>query len=146
MKTQRVDILLVEDSPADVDLARAALKAAGFSGSLHVATNGDEAMAFVHREGEHRDAPRPDLVLLDINVPRLDGRGVLRAIRADSDLETIPVIAMSSSDTLKDVSELYALHANAYVCKPVDLNDFFQAIESIVNFWFGHAKLPFNPS
>lgn len=139
---RHADILLVEDSPADIDLARSALESIRFTGSLHVATHGEEAMAFLRHEGEHREAPRPDLVLLDLNVPRLDGRGVLQGIRSDPALETIPVIVMSSSDTPHDVGELYALHSNCYVCKPVDLDDFFRLIESIVSFWFDTARLP----
>ena len=136
------EILLVEDSPADVDLARSALESIRFSGSLHVATHGEAAMSFLRREGEYRAAPRPDLVLLDLNVPRLDGRGVLRAIRGDPALAPLPVIVMSSSDTVHDVGQMYALHANCYVCKPVDLDDFFRLVESIVSFWFGTAQLP----
>lgn len=142
MRTGNPDILLVEDSPADVELARCALDSVDFAGSLHVATNGEEAMAFLRREGEHREAPRPDLVLLDINVPRVDGRSVLGGIRSDPELETIPVIVMSSSDTLEDVHQMYALHANAYVCKPVDLDDFFTRMAAIVGFWFETATLP----
>ncbi len=135
-------ILLVEDNRADVELMRAALEDAGFSGELHVVSNGEEALAFLRREREHRAAPRPSVVLLDLNLPRLGGLGVLAELRKDDDLATIAVIVMSSSDAPRDVLESYANHANCYLCKPADLDEFFEVIGATVKFWFEVAKIP----
>jgi CheY-like chemotaxis protein len=142
MISQHADILVVEDNPSDVDLMRAALDAAGCSAKLHVATDGEDALAFLRREGEHRTAPHPALVLLDLNLPRLDGRAVLRKKGEDSEIATIPVILMSSSDMPGDIRDAYALGANCYVCKSVDLDEFFETVASIMSFWLGTATLP----
>lgn len=142
MTSQPKDLLLVEDSPADVELTRSALEDMSFDGTLHVTKDGEDALAFLRREGPHRRAPRPALVLLDLNLPRLDGAGVLREIRRDPELAHLPVVVMSSSDTPQDVNRGYLLGSNSYVCKPVDLDEYFETVKAIVDFWLRAAKLP----
>jgi two-component system, chemotaxis family, response regulator Rcp1 len=136
------EILLVEDSPGDVRLTREALKDAKMHINLHVASDGIEAMAFLNREEEYSDVPRPDLILLDLNLPRKDGRQVLEEIKANPALMTIPIVILTTSASEEDVLRSYRLHANCYISKPVDLDGFLKVIKSIDNFWLSIVKLP----
>ena len=136
------EILLVEDSPGDVRLTREALKDAKMHINLHVASDGIEAMDFLRREGEFADVPRPDLILLDLNLPRKDGRQVLEEIKENPELMTIPVVILTTSASEEDVLRSYRLHANCYISKPVDLDGFLKVIKSIDNFWLAIVKLP----
>lgn len=136
------DILLVEDNPGDVRLTREALKESKISNNLHVVTDGVQAMDFLKRQGEHSGAIRPDLVLLDLNLPRMDGREVLAEIKADPELRRIPVVIMTSSEAEQDILTTYNLNANAYVTKPLDLEQFVRVVHSIEEFWLSIVKLP----
>jgi chemotaxis family two-component system response regulator Rcp1 len=137
-----IEVLLVEDSPGDVRLTREALKDAKVHISLHVASDGIEAMGFLERSGKHVHAPRPDLILLDLNLPRKDGREVLKEIKESSSLRSIPVVILTTSSSAADVEQSYHLHANCYISKPVDLDGFLKVIRSIDNFWLSVVKLP----
>jgi len=137
-----VQILLVEDSPGDVNLTREALRTAKVRNELHVVGDGEAALAFVRGEGEYAGSPRPDLVLLDLNLPRKDGREVLAALKADPDLKRIPVIVLTTSAASADVEAAYGLHANAYVTKPVTFGQFLEAIKRLENFWLEIVLLP----
>jgi two-component system, chemotaxis family, response regulator Rcp1 len=137
-----IEVLLVEDSPGDVRLTREALKDAKVHISLHVATDGIEAMAFLERTGPHINAPRPDLILLDLNLPKKDGREVLKEIKENPSLRIIPVVILTTSSSEADVLQSYHLHANCYISKPVDLDGFLKVIQSIDNFWLSVVKLP----
>ena len=136
------DILLVEDNPSDVYLTEEALRSVGVTSRLHVAADGIEAMAFLRREGMHAEAPRPDLVLLDLNLPRKDGRRVLTEIKEDDMLRRIPIIVLTTSNAPSDVVKCYDLHANCYIVKPVDFDEFETVIRAIEEFWFGYVTLP----
>lgn len=135
-------VLLVEDSPGDVRLTREALRDATVSLELHVASDGVEAMAFLRREGEHAGAPRPDLILLDLNLPRMDGREVLSLIKSDENFRAIPTIILTTSDAEGDIVKSYQLQANSYLSKPVELDRFEILVKSINDFWLTKAKLP----
>jgi two-component system, chemotaxis family, response regulator Rcp1 len=137
-----IEILLVEDSPADVDLTRELLAAAKVHNKLSVVADGVEALAFLRRQGRYAGAPRPDLVLLDLNLPRKDGREVLAEVKQDPDLRRIPVIVMSISRAEQDILMSYELHANSYVPKPVDLDQFLVVVRAIEGFWLTTARLP----
>ena len=137
-----IEILLVEDNPGDVRLTIEALKEAKVVNNLYVARDGVEALAFLRREGEHADAPRPDLILLDLNLPRKNGREVLAEIKADEKLRRIPVVILTTSASEQDIIETYNLHANCYVTKPVDLDQFVTVVKSIENFWLSIVRLP----
>ena len=137
-----IEILLVEDSPADVDLTREALEDAKVHNSLHVASDGVEALAFLRREGRYADAPHPDLILLDLNLPKKDGREVLAEIKADPLLRRIPVVVLTTSEAEQDILQSYDLHANCYVTKPVDLDAFIHVVRSIEDFWLAIVRLP----
>jgi two-component system, chemotaxis family, response regulator Rcp1 len=137
-----VEILLVEDSPGDVKLTQEALRDAEVPNVLHVARDGEEAMRFLRREGEFAGKPRPDLILLDLNMPRMDGREVLGVIKADADLRRIPVIILTTSQSEDDIAEAYSLAANCYVAKPVDLDEFLDVVRAIDDFWLTLVKLP----
>jgi chemotaxis family two-component system response regulator Rcp1 len=137
-----IEVLLVEDSPGDVRLTREALKDAKVHISLHVAADGIEAMAFLERTGSFVDAPRPDLILLDLNLPRKDGREVLKEIKESPALRSIPVVILTTSSSEADVLQSYELHANCYISKPVDLDGFLKVVQSIDNFWLSVVKLP----
>ena len=137
-----VEILLVEDNPADVRLTREALKGKKLHNRLHVVTDGERAMAFLRHEGEYIHAPRPDLILLDLKLPRKNGSEVLAEIKKDKDLQTIPVVILTSSKAEEDILRSYGLHANCYISKPVDFNQFHTVVESISTFWFSIVKLP----
>ena len=137
-----VEILLVEDSPGDARLMQEAFKEGKICNRLHHVWDGVEAMAFLRREGEYAGTPRPALILLDLNMPRKDGREVLAEIKADRELKNIPVIVLTTSDAEVDILRSYELHANCYLVKPVDLNRFFQLVREIEGFWLSVVKLP----
>ena len=137
-----VEILLVEDNPGDVRLTREALREGKVRNNLYVAADGVEALRFLRREGEHAGAVRPDLILLDLNLPRKDGREVLEEVKADPSLRYIPVVVLTSSQAEQDIVRAYDLHANCYVSKPVDLDQFIHVVKSIEDFWFTIVKLP----
>lgn len=130
-----IRILLVEDSPGDVVLTAEALRDARVANELHVARDGEEAMRFLRGEGEHAGAPRPDLVLLDLNLPRMDGKEVLAAMRADPALAGIPVVVLTTSTRDADILDAYDLRANAYVSKPVDFTRFLDVVRTLEGFW-----------
>lgn len=138
------EILLVEDNPGDVDLAREALENSKIDNLLHAVGNGEEAMDFLRRKGKYTNAPRPDLVLLDLNLPSKDGREVLAEIKLDEDLKRIPVVILTSSRDEEDILKAYNLHANCYITKPMDLNQFVKVVKSIEDCWFTIVKLPPN--
>ena len=139
-----IEILLVEDNPGDVDLAREALENNKMRVTLHVVGDGVRAMAFLRRTGEYAKAPRPDLVLLDLNLPKKDGREDLAEIKSDEDLKRIPVVILTTSKDEEDVLKTYNLHANCYITKPIDLNQFIKVVKSIEDFWLTIVKLPPN--
>ena len=130
-----LELLLVEDNPGDVELAREALRDVALPLHLSVVHDGVEALAFLRRQGRYADAPRPDLVLLDLNIPKLDGRGVLAEAKGDAALREIPIVVLTSSQAEPDVRRAYALHANCYVAKPVDLDQYFATVRAVVEFW-----------
>jgi chemotaxis family two-component system response regulator Rcp1 len=136
-----IEILLVEDNPGDVRLTREALRDGKVGNRLHVAMDGVEAMAFLRKEGAHADAPTADLVLLDLNLPRKSGREVLEEIKQDEKLKHIPVVILTSSQAEQDVLASYRLNANAFVTKPVDLEQFLKVVQSIEHFWVEVVKL-----
>jgi chemotaxis family two-component system response regulator Rcp1 len=140
-----VEVLLVEDNPGDVRLTREALKDGKVSNNLSVARDGVEALRFLRREDPYPDAPRPDVVLLDLNLPRKDGRQVLREMKQDPALRTIPVVILTSSEAERDIAAAYELQASCYVTKPVDLDQFITVVKSIEDFWFTIVKLPPEP-
>jgi CheY-like chemotaxis protein len=137
-----VDILLVEDNPADVRLTQEALKEAKVCHRLHVVVDGEQAMAYLHRQGAYIGATRPDIVLLDLNLPRKDGRQVLNEIKSNAKLRQIPVIILTTSQAEADVLEAYDAHANCYIVKPVDLDKFLSVARVIETFWLGTVMLP----
>lgn len=137
-----VEILLVEDNPGDVRLTTEVLKDAKLCNKIHVAVDGVEAVDFLRRRGNYSTAVRPDLILLDLNLPRKDGREVLEEIKGDEDLKHIPVVVLTTSSAEQDILKSYALHANCYITKPVDLEQFAKVVSSIEEFWFSIVKLP----
>jgi CheY-like chemotaxis protein len=137
-----VEILLVEDNPGDVRLTRESLKDGKVQTRLSVVPDGDAALDFLHRRGDHAAAPRPDLILLDLNLPGRSGREVLADIKADENLRRIPVVVLTSSQAEQDIVESYNLNANCYVTKPVDLDQFMRVVRSIEDFWLTVVKLP----
>jgi len=137
-----IEILLVEDSPGDVTLTIEALRDAKVANNLHVARDGEEALRFLRQEGEFADKPRPDLVLLDLNMPRKDGREVLADMKADPVFKRIPVVVLTTSQSEDDVAAAYNLSANCYVAKPVDLDQFLGVVRAIDDFWLSLVKLP----
>lgn len=139
-----INILLVEDNPADVRLTCEALTEAKVLNTLHLTADGVAALAFLRREGRHADSPRPDLILLDLNLPKKDGREVLAEIKTDDELKLIPVVILSTSSAEEDVVRTYNLHANAYVTKPVDFKQFLRVIRAIEQFWLAVVTLPPN--
>ena len=137
-----IEILLVEDNPGDVRLTREALKEAKVRNSLSVASDGVEAMAFLRREGIYSMAPRPDIVLLDLNLPKKDGRQVLTEVKADPELRRIPVVILTTSKAEEDIIKTYDLHANCFITKPVDFDQFVKVVQSIEQFWLFIVTLP----
>jgi chemotaxis family two-component system response regulator Rcp1 len=139
---RHIEILLVEDSPADVLLTREAFEQNKILNTLYVAEDGIEAMDFLYKRGTYASAPRPDLILLDLNLPRKNGREVLAEIKADPDLKKIPIVVLTTSGAEEDVLRAYDLNANCYVVKPVGFDNFMEAIQSIRHFWFSIVTLP----
>jgi len=137
-----LDILLVEDSPADVIITREAFHEAKLLNTLHVVEDGVQALEFLHRRGPYASAPRPGLILLDLNLPRKNGREVLEEIKNDPELRAIPVVILTTSSADEDILNAYDLHANCYVIKPVGFENFSRAVQSIRNFWFSVVTLP----
>lgn len=137
-----IEILLVEDNAGDVRLAREAFRESKVRNSLFVIEDGVEAMAFLRRQGKYAQAPRPDLILLDLNLPRKDGREVLAEIRADDDLKRIPVVMLTISKAEEDILRAYNLHVNCYITKPIDLDRFMEVVKTIEDFWLTIVKLP----
>ncbi len=137
-----IDVLLVEDDPGDVLMTREAFADHKLKNVLHVVDNGADAMAFLRQQGPYADAPRPDLVLLDLNLPRMDGREVLQALKEDPELRRIPVVVLTTSESEEDVLRSYSLHANAYVTKPVDFDRFIDVVRQIDEFFVSVVRLP----
>jgi two-component system, chemotaxis family, response regulator Rcp1 len=142
VRERAVEILLVEDNPADVRLTREILENGDGSTRLNVVGDGEQAMAFLRREGAYAHSPRPQLVLLDLNLPKKDGREVLEELKNDSRLRHIPVVVLTTSGAQSDILRSYELHANCYITKPVDLDEYFDVIGSIKHFWLANACLP----
>ena len=142
MNLKSIEILLVEDSPGDVRLVREALRDGKMCSGLHVVQDGVEAMTFLHREGKFADGLRPDVILLDPNLPKKDGREVLAEIKADEELRKIPVVVLTTSQADDDILKSYSLNANCYVTKPVDLEDFMKTVKAIAYFWLTIVTLP----
>jgi CheY-like chemotaxis protein len=137
-----IEVLLVEDSPGDVRLTREALKEGKIRNNLSHVPDGVEAMAFLRHEGPYTEAPKPDIVLLDLNMPRKDGREVLAEMKADPKLKRIPVVVLTTSEAEQDILKTYDLYANCYITKPVDLDQFISIVRSVENFWLQLVKLP----
>jgi CheY-like chemotaxis protein len=137
-----IEILLAEDNPGDVKLTRKALEQGDLLNNLHVVTDGVETMKFLRKEGEYADTPMPDLLLLDLNMPKKDGRQVMADMDADPELGLIPVVVLTSSDAEEDIVRSYELSANAYLTKPVDFDGFVEIINRLENFWFEVVKMP----
>ncbi|MCP5418331.1 MAG: response regulator [Chromatiaceae bacterium] len=137
-----VEILLVEDNPPDQDLTREAFKQGRLNNNLHVVDDGEQALAFLRREGEYGNAPRPGLILLDLNLPRMDGREVLKEIKGDAALSSIPVVVLTTSNDEADVLKSYQLHANCYLTKPVEFDNFTNVVRSLEHFWLTVVQLP----
>ncbi len=142
MRDKIVEILLVEDNPGDIRLTQEALKEGNIPNNLHTVMDGAEAIKFLFREGTYTEAKRPDLILLDLNLPKKDGREVLSKIKADNDLKKIPVVVLTTSNAETDILKAYDLHANCYITKPVDFNRFIEVIKSIEQFWLTIVRLP----
>ena len=137
-------ILLVEDNPGDAELAREALENSKFINTLYRVEDGVQALDFLYKRGRYSDAPRPDIILLDLNLPRKDGRDVLAQIKADEKLKSIPVVVLTSSKADEDILRSYQLHANCYVTKPLDIEQFFKVVKNIKEFWMSIVVLPQN--
>ena len=137
-----IDILLVEDNPGDARLAQEALKDSKIKNNLFWVKNGEEALKFLHNEGDYSDKPKPDLILLDLNMPKMDGRQVLAIIKSDDTLKSIPVVILTVSKAEEDIVKSYNLHANCYVTKPLDFEQFISVVKSIEDFWFSIVMLP----
>lgn len=141
-RARPIEILLVEDNPADVRLTREAFRDAKLVNNLHCVENGVEAMEFLRREGRFATSPVPDIVLLDLNLPRKDGREVLKEMKEDPELAVLPVVVLTTSRAEEDIVRSYVLHANCFISKPVDFNQFIRVVQSIEDFWFGVVTLP----
>lgn len=142
MSRRDVELLLVEDNPIDVLLTKEALKEAKIANNLHVVEDGEEAMTFLYQRGKYINAPRPDLILLDLNLPKKSGREVLADLKNDERLKTIPTLILSTSQSERDIRRAYDLHANCYITKPVDFEEFMDIVKSIDQFWFSTVTLP----
>lgn len=137
-----IEILLIEDNPADIRLTQEAFREARLQNTVHVVQDGVNAMAFIRQTAPFQQAPRPDLILLDLNLPKKDGREVLKEIKSDAHTRTIPVVVLTTSDDEADVLRSYDLHANAYLVKPIDILQFIKMIQSLEDFWLSVVKLP----
>lgn len=142
--SRSIEILMIEDNPGDVRLTREAMRQAKLDNRLNVVGDGVQALAYLRRQGEYGSAPRPDLILLDLNLPRMDGREVLAEIKADPEFKSIPVVVLTTSSSAQDVERIYALHANCYISKPVDFDKFMQVVQQIDEFWVRVVTLPNN--
>lgn len=142
MNSNPIQILLVEDNPGDVRLTQESLHDSKIKNCLHVVMDGVEAIAFLRQEGQYVDAPRPDVVLLDLNLPKKSGHEVLTEVKNDPNLKTIPIVILTTSDAEEDILGSYENHANCYITKPVDLEQFIKIVETIEDFWFTIVKLP----
>lgn len=140
-QSRAVEIFLIEDNPGDIRLTMEALKEGKMGNNVNVAMDGIEALDFLRRKGRYADAPRPDLILLDLNLPKMDGREVLAEIKADDNLRRIPVVILTTSMAEQDILRTYNLHANCYITKPVDMDQFIKVVQSIEEFWFNIVKL-----
>ena len=141
-ESRQIEILLVEDNPGDARLTQEAMRAAKMTNVLHVVEDGEQAMEFLRRRSRFKDAPRPDLILLDLNLPKKDGRSVLAEVKTDPDLRRIPVVVLTTSRSEEDVMQAYDMHANAYVTKPVNLEQFMRIVGLIDEFWLKVVTLP----
>jgi chemotaxis family two-component system response regulator Rcp1 len=139
---EMVDILLVEDNEGDARLAKEAMRDSKIRNTLHHVTDGEEALAFLRKEGKYSQVPRPDLILLDLNLPKKDGRQVLAEIKVDEDLKRIPVVILTVSSAEEDILKVYNLHANCYITKPIDFTQFMKVVRSVEDFWLTIVKLP----
>jgi CheY-like chemotaxis protein len=139
-----VEILLIEDNKGDIGLVKEVFKEGKIRNNLHVAYDGEEAMEFLRREGKFKEAPHPDIILLDLNLPKKDGREVLADIKSDNNLKRIPVIVLTTSNAKEDIIKMYDLDANSYIIKPVDFDQFLKVIRTIEDFWLEVVKLPLN--
>jgi chemotaxis family two-component system response regulator Rcp1 len=137
-----IEILLVEDNPSDIRLVQEAFKEGKIWNNLHIARDGEKALAFLRKEGPFKDAPHPDLILLDLNLPRMDGREMLVHVKAAEELRRIPVVILTTSKSEEDILRSYDLHANCYITKPVDLDQFIRVVQSIEYFWLSIVMLP----
>jgi CheY-like chemotaxis protein len=142
MRKGVVDIMLVEDNPADARLTEEAMRDCGLPTKLHHVWDGEQAMEFLRHSAGYQDAPRPDIILLDLNMPKMDGRAVLQQLKGDKALMTIPVVVLTTSEAEEDILRSYELHANCYVQKPVDLDKFMSIVGLIENFWLSAVRLP----
>ncbi|MEJ2418180.1 MAG: response regulator [Exilibacterium sp.] len=140
-----IECLLIEDNPGDVELTRESLKHGRIRNNLHVVEDGEQALDYLFQRGEYANTLLPDIILLDLNLPKIDGREVLRALKTDSRRRHIPVIILSSSEAAQDIQESYRLHANCFISKPVQLNDFIKAVQMIETFWIDIVHLPTLP-
>jgi len=139
---KQIEILLVEDNEGDIGLVEEVFQEAKIRNNLYIAEDGEEAMLFLHKEGKFSDVPRPDIILLDLNLPRKDGREVLKEIKENDSLKRIPVVVLTTSKSEEDIFRSYNLHANSYITKPVDFDQFIKVIKSIEDFWLDVVKLP----
>lgn len=137
-----IEILLVEDNPGDVELTRESLSCGKINNRLNVVIDGEQALDYLYKRGDYLQATTPDIIFLDLNLPKVDGREVLAKVKSDSDLSRIPIIVLSSSEAANDIQKSYDLHANCFVTKPVNLEDFIKVIQTIENFWIDIVKLP----
>ena len=140
--TNPIQILMVEDNPADARLVREVMRDSKMLNEIHWVADGVEAMAFLRRQGKYANAPRPNIVFLDLNMPRKDGREVLHEVKTDADLRRIPVVIMTSSQAEEDIARAYDQHANCYVRKPLDFQQFHRVVQTLENFWFATVELP----
>jgi len=141
-KFKAVEILLIEDNPGDVRLTIEALKESKIMNNMHVADDGIEALSFLKKEGIYKDKPRPDLIILDLNLPKKDGREVLGEIKSDDSLKQIPIVILTTSEAEEDIIKSYELHANCYITKPVNMEQFIKVVSSVGEFWFSTVMLP----
>ena len=142
MPSHPIEILLVEDNPGDVLLTQEAFSDAKIANNLHIVRDGEEALAYLNRQGDFQGASRPDLILLDLNLPKIDGREVLDNIKSDETLKRIPVVVLTSSEAEQDIIQTYDLHANSYVVKPINMEQFVKVVNAVESFWFSVVKLP----
>ncbi|MBX2808388.1 MAG: response regulator [Cellvibrionaceae bacterium] len=142
MRADSIKILMVEDNPGDVELTREAMNSGKLNNTLYVVDDGEQALDFLYRRGDYVDSPRPDLILLDLNLPKINGREVLAEVKGDPALSTIPIIILSSSADTKDIQASYALNANSFVTKPVRIEEFLRVTQAIEHFWIEIVKLP----